>query len=91
MSNRSRPKRRRVTFRLNAPEAHTVALCGDFNDWEPDALPMRPQENGDWTRAKMLPAGVYQYRFVVDGEWVNPPGVETTPNEYGGENCVRRV
>lgn len=35
------PKRRRTTFRLNAPSAGQVNLAGDFNGWDGRRHPMR--------------------------------------------------
>ena len=40
-------------------------------------------------RVLKLEPGRYQYRFVIDGEWLNDPlneNVEPTP--YGGHNSV---
>jgi len=91
VSARATNDRKQVTFRVHAPEARTVLLCGDFSDWQQKPLPMRRLKNGDWTRRKALSPGDYQYRFVVDGQWVNPPDAETAPNEFGGQNCICRV
>ncbi|MGK0200039.1 MAG: hypothetical protein ACI91J_003329 [Yoonia sp.] len=34
----------------------------------------------------------YEYRFMVDGEWVDDPACQQTrANGFGTENCVRRV
>ena len=45
----------RITFRVWAPNAEFVSVCGDFNDWNRDADPMtRITERGVWEL--MLPA-----------------------------------
>ena len=45
----------KITFRVWAPNAEFVSVCGDFNDWNRDADPMtRITERGVWEL--MLPA-----------------------------------
>jgi len=35
---------------------------------------------------------VYEYRILVDGEWMSDPhAVETVPNPFGGLNSILRV
>ena len=50
-------------------------LAGDFNEWarNRDGLVFDPQfamseSNGVWRAVKQLPAGRYEYQFVVDGD-----------------------
>ena len=55
---------RRVTFRLQAPDAKAVAVSGDFG---PDA-PMRKGDDGIWTTTVgPLDPEMYVYFFTVDG------------------------
>jgi len=66
----------RVTFRLPkdaAPEAHTVSLVGDFNNWDNGATPMKKLKAGDFTVTVKLDAGHdYRFRYLIDGErWEN--------------------
>lgn len=51
--------------------AKTVALAGDFNDWQQTTL--RKQKSGVYAATLDLNTGSeYQYRFVVDGyRWEN--------------------
>lgn len=42
-------------------------LCGEFSGWTP--IPMTLQD-GTWHHHLLLGAGRYQYKFVVDGEWM---------------------
>ncbi len=57
----------KITFNLYAPGKKSVHLTGDFNDWKPDADPMREQ-NGLWSVEKELSRGAFAYQFVIDGE-----------------------
>jgi len=69
-----------------------VNVAGSFNDWRPEATPMVSLGGGSWMKELTLPPGVYEYRFVVDSEWMpDPQAAETTPNPFGGVNSVIRV
>jgi 1,4-alpha-glucan branching enzyme len=64
---------KRVRFSIEAPKAKKVMLAADFTDWEARAKAMRKEKAGSRTFAATvnLPPGTYQYRFIVDGEWVD--------------------
>lgn len=38
-----------------------------------------------------LPEGEYQYKFIVDGEWVHDPEEESVDNNLGSKNNVIKV
>jgi len=62
-----------VDFKLTGYEdARQVFVAGDFNKWKPNELLMK-KENGIWLLPLILPAGNYQYKFVVDGKWITDP------------------
>jgi 1,4-alpha-glucan branching enzyme len=76
-----------ITFQH--PGASSVFIAGSFNDWSPDATPMLNTGDGSWAVEIALPPGRYEYRFVVDGEWVgDPQAAETVPNAFDGVNAV---
>ncbi|MEZ5013801.1 MAG: glycogen-binding domain-containing protein [Chitinophagales bacterium] len=52
--------------------AHVVVLSGSFNGWNGAALEMQKTENG-WTLPYVLAAGNYEYKFIVDGNWITDP------------------
>jgi 1,4-alpha-glucan branching enzyme len=56
--------------------AATVAVVGDFNDWDPGASPLsRAQPGGLWVVTIPLLPGRHRYAFVVDGRrWIPDPG-----------------
>jgi 1,4-alpha-glucan branching enzyme len=56
-----------VRFYCAAPNAQSVHLIGDFNDWQPTAHPMQRQVDGSWFLEVPLTHGHHQYLFVVDG------------------------
>ena len=59
--------RKKVTFKVFAPEARSVYLVGDFNRWDPGTHPMRNKGQGKWQRALFLTPGRYGYGFLVNG------------------------
>lgn len=87
-----RTPRRRVAFAIEAPNADTVVLVGDFNAWETGAHPMKRDAHGVWRRNVLLAPGRYEYRFVVDGRWVNDPASQRRcANAFGTQNDVVEV
>ena len=82
-----------VRFTLVHPEAHHVALVGDFNGWSPSATPLA-SATGDsvWAASVTLPAGRHEYAFIVDGErWVSDPYATTISDDFGTSSSVLRV
>src|SRR5438067_9973386 len=58
-----------VRFVYVAPYASRVALVGDFNAWNPAAMPMRRSADGRaWMIDVPLMPGRHVYAFVVDGD-----------------------
>ena len=53
---------------------------------------MVPLGEGRWRKDLVLLPGVYEYRLVVDGEWMaDPMEKETAPHPFGGLNSVVKV
>ena len=72
--------------------AKSVSVAGTFNDWRPGATEMVSVGDGRWLKELVLASGVYEYRLVVDGEWMpDPLASETAPNPFGETNSVLRV
>jgi Carbohydrate-binding module 48 (Isoamylase N-terminal domain) len=82
-----------VRFALIAPGAATVQLVGDFNAWNPVALPMRRTGDGStWEVEVGLPPGRYTYAFVVDGRLARDPSAAQAPgDDFGVPNSVLLV
>jgi hypothetical protein len=80
-----------VAFALPGYEdARRVVLCGEFNDWSPDATPMQ-YRSGLWGVIIPLESDRdYRYRFLVNGEqWLDDPFTSRrTPNDFGGHDSV---
>lgn len=80
----------RVRFVLVAPGAARVSLVGDFNSWNPVALPLRRGGDGTtWEVEVPLAPGRYTYAFVVDGRLARDPSApETAHDDFGGPSSV---
>jgi hypothetical protein len=82
----------KVSFVLLDLGAKQVSLSGEFNGWSPNATPMRRDLSGHWETTVDLAPGRYQYKFVVDGEWVpDPLAHENVWNQHGTLNSVIEV
>lgn len=52
----------------------TVCIAGDHNGWSATQTPMRYNPHlGVHERLLKLPAGVFRYRLVVNGQWITDP------------------
>ena len=72
--------------------AKQVSLSGDFNGWNSQATPMKKDEAGHWETTVELAPGRYQYKFVVDGQWIpDPLAREHVWNHHGTLNSVIEV
>jgi len=81
-----------VTFVL--PEDHPrlpASVVGDFNAWDPAALPLRRRTNGTWSASATLERG-RQFRFRYrgdDGAWFNDDAADGyVANDYQSTDCV---
>lgn len=60
-------------FRLPGfAQAAEVFVAGSFNQWNPRELRMQ-KKNGIWSLPYVLGAGIYPYKFIVDGKWMLDP------------------
>jgi glycosidase len=81
---------REVSFSFLAPEgAATVAVVGQFNNWDRAAHPLRRTRGDKWEGTAHVAPGVYQYLFVIDGkQWVRDPSAPTASDANGNTNSL---
>jgi hypothetical protein len=94
-SNNSAPVQM-VQFVVSAPNASSVNLVGDFNDWNISATPLVRGSTGApgvWTINVPLTPGRHEYAFLVDGEkWMtDPASPEAVEDDFGKPNSVVTV
>ena len=88
----SEAKAKPVHVEFNHPTAATVSVAGTFNGWRPQVTPLIPVGGGRWVKQLALPPGTYEYRLVVDGEWIaDPLANETVTNPFGRVNSVLKA
>ena len=83
-----------VEFGFVAPHASSVALVGDFNNWDPTATPLRPASTGGvWSVEVPIQPGRHLYAFVVDGTvWrPDPAAPQASGEDYGEPNSALTV
>ena len=84
-----------VTFHFTAPDASSVYLAGDFNNWADNKdgtvtdskYALTKGDDGVWKTEATLPPGRHSYKFVVNGSrWENDPG--TSEKDSSGNSLV---
>jgi 1,4-alpha-glucan branching enzyme len=85
----------KVTFNLPkeaVPEARSITIVGDFNNWSETDTPLKKLKNGTFTVTIDLQRDrEYQYRYLVDStKWENDWNADKyVPTPYGdSENSV---
>jgi 1,4-alpha-glucan branching enzyme len=84
----------KVTFRLPkaaAPNAQTVTIVGDFNNWNLSESKMQRLKNGDFKITLNLPCDrEYKFRYLIDADkWENDWFADKyIPNKYGEDDSV---
>lgn len=85
-SHESRVNRARMRMSCACESAKEIFVASTFSGWNPRALPMRRYCRKEWTAEVELVPGVYEYKFVIDGEWSCEPGSDD--RNVSGENCA---
>lgn len=83
---------REVPFSLYAPQAQSVEIIGDFNQWQSGATPLTgPDETGRWRISLTFPDTWSRIEYVY---WVNDtyrqldPEQPVVPDGFSGVNNV---
>jgi hypothetical protein len=82
------------SLRICDSKAHTVAIAGDFNGWNPQANFLEdPEGDGIWTGTLKLEPGRYEYMFVLDGEkWFpDPNALRYVKDGFGNRNAILEI
>ncbi|HAJ32083.1 MAG TPA: hypothetical protein DCK79_01730 [Candidatus Atribacteria bacterium] len=82
------------SLKISNNKAHTVAIAGDFNGWNPQANILEdPDGDGIWTGTLKLEPGRYEYMFVLDGEkWFpDPNALRYVKDGFGNRNAILEI
>ena len=84
----------KVTFSVEAKEATTASVVGDFNNWNIEEGVLNKLKNGTFKGVFSLDKDAsYEFKYVIDGAYVNDEeGDSYKVNEFSGaENGVLTV
>jgi 1,4-alpha-glucan branching enzyme len=87
----SRPRASTAEFKLFSPKAKKVSVAGSFNNWDTNKFLAKKDTKGNWAVKINLKPGTYEYKFFVDGSWINDPGRPAVYNNFGTQNSVVEV
>ncbi len=79
-----------VTFSYEGDETtETVNVAGSFNGWEATAFSMEKGEDDVWSVTVDVTPGVYEYKFVVNGDnWINDPANDIIAGNDGNNQLI---
>ena len=79
-----------ILFSYYAPWVKDIFLAGDFNGWKKRYTPLIKGKDDVWRIIlELKPNRSYDYKYIVDGNWVNDPNNEDlNPDDAGGANSV---
>lgn len=80
-----------TVFKLFSPQASSVSVSGDFNNWDAAGLCAKKDAKGTWAVKVALKPGRYEYKFIVDGSWITDPATAAVTNSFGSQNSVLEV
>ncbi len=84
------PTAKKVKFVIAAPDASAVMLAGDFNNWKVTTSLKKGKKM--WEKDISLKPGKYEYKFIVDGNWVNDPNNNSCAwNSFGTQNSIIEI
>ena len=70
--------------------ARLVIVTGTFNNWNTAELQMEKMQNG-WKIPYVLAPGNYEYKFIVDGEWITDPDNPYTTGDADHLNSLKVI
>lgn len=72
-------------------DAEEVILAGSFSKWDENYLKMKKVPGG-WELKLDLRPGVYEYKYIVDGNWIeDPTNSDKVRNEFNAYNSIKRI
>ena len=84
----------KVTFSIEAKEATSAAVVGDFNNWNPKEGALSKLKYGTFKGVFDLDKdATYEFKYLIDGEYINETEADSFKwNEFAGaENSVLEV
>ncbi|NNE42776.1 MAG: DUF3459 domain-containing protein, partial [Gemmatimonadetes bacterium] len=84
-----KPRQVRFAYAADGKPAE-VSLAGTFNNWTVGKTVMTDDDgDGTYEVTMLLPEDTYQYKFVVDGDWITDrSATDFVEDGFGGQNSV---
>ena len=80
---------KKTVFEVKLPDARSVSLLGDFNEWDPEKHVMKKGKNGIWKAEVKLSPGEYQFLYFADQtQWVTDDNCARVISGMGTENSI---
>ena len=80
-----------MEFHLYRPQVSQMFLAGDFNAWCEPGWPLTRSPDGWWRCRLQLAPGVYEFRYLADGAWLNDYAAFGLAYGPHGMNSVLKV
>src|SRR5512146_2371964 len=80
-----------ICFEFFRPDARQVFLAGDFNGWQKHSMGLVRGADGGWRYELRLMPGIYQFRYIADGQWYNDYAAFGLERGPFGWNSVLKV
>ena len=64
-----------------------VKVAGTWNNWKPQNL-IYKQQDDTWMLSLNLKPGTYQYKYIIDGDWIHDPSKRWIEDDKGNVNNV---
>jgi hypothetical protein len=74
-----------VKFEFQSATAKEVLVTGSFIGWSPQGEKLQKGDGDLWSVLLKIEPGYYQYKFIVDGNWIPDPKNDWKIND-GGDN-----
>lgn len=82
-------KTKKMLFEMDMADAQSVALLGEFNEWDEGRHPLKKAKNGKWKIEIALAPGEYQFLYRVDQQrWIADDSTPKRSNDFGTENSI---
>ena len=83
-----KPVTTEVTFTYTNANATSVKLAGTMTNWGDGAIDMTKGADGVWSVTVALENGVHQYKFIVNGNYINDPTNTNGTYDNSGNNII---
>lgn len=84
----------RVTFKVDPDgDVESLAVCGDFNNWDPSTHVMKRRKDGQFSATVNLKPGEHRFKYCMNGSlWENDAHADWyVPNAFGTEDSMVRI